>query len=77
MLPQCTLNPEPQPFGSEALLSEPLRHVLLERAKIFIWSCSIGSNQIIQVQECSISATKDKLRISQVAYALIAHRGEH
>ena len=42
MLSQCALNLGPQPFGSDALLSQPLRHLLLGISKIFMWSCSIG-----------------------------------
>ena len=34
----------PQPFGSDALLSELLRYVLLGRSKIFIESYTIGSS---------------------------------
>ena len=41
MLPQWTFNLGPQPLRSDALLSELNRHVLLGRAKIFIWSSSI------------------------------------
>ena len=44
MLPQCILHLGPQPLESDDLLSEPLRHVLLGRSKICIWSYSIGSN---------------------------------
>ena len=36
MLPQWKLNLGPQPLGSDTLLSEPLRHVLLGRSKICI-----------------------------------------
>ena len=39
MLPQWAMNPGSQSFGSDDLLSKPLRHVLLGRSKIFIrWS---------------------------------------
>ena len=35
----------PQPFGSDALLSEILRHVLLlGKSEFSIWTCCIGSN---------------------------------
>ena len=77
MLPQWTMNLGPQLFESDALLSELLRHLLLGRPKIFIWSCSICSNWIIKVQDCSVVITKDNLRMPQVAHALIAQRREH
>ena len=44
MWPQWVLNLGPQSFRSNDLPSELVRHVLLERSKIFIWSFSIGSN---------------------------------
>ena len=42
--PSEWLNLRPQTFRSNALLSEPLRHVLLGRCKLSVWSCSVGSN---------------------------------
>ena len=53
MLPQWALNPGFQPFESDDLLSELLWYVLPGRFKIFIWSCSIGSNKMIEVQNWS------------------------
>ena len=58
MLPQQALNLGPQPLGSNALLSEPLRHGLLGRSKICIWSCCIGSNSMVKVHDRSGAGTK-------------------
>ena len=41
MLPQWALNLGPQPLGSEALLSEPLRHVLFD--------CVFVKNSIVKI----------------------------
>ena len=58
-----TLLSIPQSFRSNALLSKPLRHVLLGRAKI--------SHMVM-----FFTGIKDYLRISQVALGPMAQTGE-
>ena len=73
VLPQWELNLGHQHFRFGALLSELLRHAL-RHFEIFMWSCFIGSNQMIWVQDSSGAVTKDNLKISQVPHASMAQR---
>ena len=64
MLPHRAMNSLPQPFESNALLSEPLTQLLLGRAKVSYKVMLYWSG----------AGTKDSLRISQVALAPMAQR---
>ena len=66
MLPQWALNLGPQPFGSDAVLLSYWGTCYLEDLR------SVYGHAL-----SSCAGTKDNLRISQVAHALIAQRGEH